>query len=255
MPDGRSTQTPKRTGQDERAAQLNAEFFADEKYAGQVAELDTYRFTREAINREVAGVDRLLDVGNGGVFEYDTDRVGSIVAVDLFLDEAQGDHFPENATARRGDALDLDEPEESYDAVLHAFLYHHLVGRKPADMIANTRRAIDEAQRVLKPDGLLIVAESCVKSWFYPLEWLLFRPLTMLVKTPLFGGHPATFQLTAGRVHEEGGRRFRIERDYPFETGRWISQFGRKWPTALTPARQFIVVARKRGAPAAPSAG
>jgi SAM-dependent methyltransferase len=243
---GKSAVGSKRVTQDRRSAELNARFFGDGKYAGQVAELDTYRFTREAISREVAGVDRLLDVGNGGVFEYDTTVVGSIVALDLFLDQLPGSRFPPNVSARRGDALTLDEPDEAYDAVLHAFLYHHLVGRTPAEMIANTRVAIDQAHRVLKPGGILIVAESCVKSWFYPLEWLLFTPLMLLARTPLLGGHPPTFQLTRDRLRREIARRFAVQRDYPIETGRWISQFGRKWPTALTPARQFVLVAQKR---------
>lgn len=179
------------------------------------------------------------------MFEYDTTVVGSIVAVDLFLDQLPESHFPSNVDPRRGDALALDLPEESFDAVLHAFLYHHLVGRRPAEMIANTRRALDEAHRVLKPGGKLIVAESCVQGWFYPLELLLFRPLTLLEKTPLLGGHPATFQLTRDRLRRQVEERFAVERDYPIETGRWISQFGRRWPTALTPARQFILVGQK----------
>jgi SAM-dependent methyltransferase len=243
--EGPSTEAPEGAGQDERSARLNAEFFGDAKYSGQVAELDTYRFTHEAINREVSGTGRLLDVGNGGVFEYDTSAVGSIVAVDLFLDQLPDSHFPPNVEARRGSALDLDLPDGSFDAVLHAFLYHHLVGRRPTEMIANTQRAIDEAHRVLKPGGTLIVGESCVKGWFYPLEWLLFRPLTLLAKTPVLGGHPATFQLTRARLRKQVERRFAIERDYAIPTGRWISQFGRKWPTALTPARQFVLVGRK----------
>jgi hypothetical protein len=28
--------------------------------------------------------------------------------------------------------------------------------------------------------------------------------------------------------------------------GRWITQFGRRWPTALTPARAYVVVGRSR---------
>ena len=61
------------TGQDAASAEQNAEFFARDKHGRDVAELDTYRLIREAITREVAGTERLLDVGNGGVFEYDTD--------------------------------------------------------------------------------------------------------------------------------------------------------------------------------------
>ena len=86
------------------------------------------------------------------------------MAVDLFLDQLPASHFPPNVTPRRGDALDLDEPDGSYDVVLEALLYHHLVGSRPADSIANIRRAIAEAERVLRPGGRLVVAESCVPA-------------------------------------------------------------------------------------------
>ena len=43
-------------------------------------------------------------------------------------------------------------------------------------MVANVRRAIAEAERVLEPGGRLIVAESCVPAWFYPVERALFGP-------------------------------------------------------------------------------
>ena len=59
-------------GQDAASAEQNAEFFARDKHGRDAAELDTYRNIREALTREVAGTELLLDVGNGGVFEYDT---------------------------------------------------------------------------------------------------------------------------------------------------------------------------------------
>ena len=150
------------TGQDATSAEQNAEFFAREKHGKDAAELDTYRLIREAITREVAGTERLLDVGNGGVFEYDTSQVGEIVAVDLFLDQLPASHFPPNVTARKGDALALDEDDGSYEMVLEALLYHHLVGTRPSDSIDNIRRALAEADRVLRPGGRLVIAESCV---------------------------------------------------------------------------------------------
>ena len=65
-------------GQDPTSVELNARFFAEDDYRRQVAELDTYRYIRTAIDREVAGFGRMIDVGNGGVFEYDTSLVGEI---------------------------------------------------------------------------------------------------------------------------------------------------------------------------------
>lgn len=239
--------SPGTTGQDEASAALNAEFFAREGYGEQVAKLDQYARIREAITREVDGIESLLDVGNGGVFEYDTSRVGSIVAVDLFLDRVPEELLPPNVQAKRGDALALEEPDGVYDAVLEAFLYHHLVGERPEDSVTNTRKAIAEAERTLKPGGQLIVAESCVPPWFYAVERVAYRGLVQLAKTPLLGGHPATLQLTFDKLIELVGERFAIDRAYQVPSGRWTTQFGRRWPLALTPARAFMVVGRKRG--------
>jgi SAM-dependent methyltransferase len=227
------------------AAARNAEFFARDKHGDDVAALDTYQRIREAIEREVAGSRRMLDVGNGGVFEYDTGLVERIVAVDLFLDQLPESHFPPNVTALRGDALALDQPDDSFDTVLEALLYHHLVGKRAEDLVANVRGAIAEAARVLEPGGRLIVAESCVPRWFYPVEKVLFRPLVALARTPVLGGHPATLQLPFHLLVELVGERLQVEKAFRIPPGRWITQFGRRWPTALTPARAFMVVARK----------
>jgi SAM-dependent methyltransferase len=232
-------------GQDATSAEQNAEFFSRDKHGRDVAALDTYHNIREAVTREVAGTEVLLDVGNGGVFDYDTKRVGKIIAVDLFLDRLPAAQFPANVTARRGDALALDEPDETYEMVLEALLYHHLVGRKPGDSIANIRRAIAEAARVLRPGGRLVIAESCVPPWFYRFERLAFRPLAVLAKTPLLGGHPAVLQLPFALLTDLVGESLEIERAYRIPMGRWLTQFGRRWPTALTPARAVMVVGRK----------
>jgi SAM-dependent methyltransferase len=232
-------------GQDAVSVEQNAEFFERDKHRGDVAALDTYRLIREAITREITGCGRLLDVGNGGVFQYDTALVEEIVAVDLFLDRLPDSRFPRNATARRGDALTLDDPDGSYDAVLEALLYHHLVGADPAEMVANVRKAVTEAERVLKPGGKLIVAESCVPRWFYSVEKVLFRSLAALARRGVLGGHPAVIQIPFAVLVDLIGERLEVERAYEVPAGRWTTQFGVRWPTALTPARAYIVVARK----------
>lgn len=233
-------------GQDAATVGRNREFFAGERHGAALANLDTYRMIGDALSREVEGIERLLDVGNGGVFGYEPERVGSIVAVDLFLDDLPPERFPPNVTAYRCDALNLTEPEGSFEAVLEAFVFHHIVGKRPSDLVTNVRRALSEARRMLRPNGKLIVGESCVPRWFYGLERVLYRPLVELAKTPLLGGHPATMQLYPEKLLELVGEQFEIERFYRIPHGRWVTQFGRRWPTALTPARPWMVVARKR---------
>ena len=228
---------------EQRSTAVNAEYFLGERYAREI-ELDTFKNIGKAIEREVQGVELLLDVGNGGVFQYDTGLVERIVAVDLFLDRAPPARFPPNVTPRTGDALSLDESDDSYDAVLESLLYHHLVGAAAEDMVSNVRRAIAEATRVLKPDGRLIVAESCVPRWFYAIEKRLFKGLVALSRTPLLGGHPPVIQIPFELLVSLIRERLEIQSAYKVPPGRWITQFGRTWPTQLTPARAFVVVGR-----------
>jgi SAM-dependent methyltransferase len=245
------TQATGRQGQDEASAAANAEYFAGERHGEHASSIDSYLFIREALDGELTDIGTLLDVGNGGVFEYDTSAIGSIVAVDLFLDELPESHFPANVTTRSGSALDLTEPDGHYDAVLHAMLYHHLVGHTPDEMVRNVRTAVSEAVRVLQPGGRLIVAEPCVPRWFFSLERVAFRLMRLLANTPLFPGHPPTLQLTPQILEGVVGERLEIERSYLIRRGRWTTLLGRKIPAVLFPSRMRMVVARKPAAPPA----
>jgi SAM-dependent methyltransferase len=231
-------------GQADDSVARNRDFFARETYGRNADRLDSHGAIRSILTSELAGSGNVLDVGNGGVFEYDPAVVESVTAVDLFLDEESGAATPPNVVFRTGDALSLTEEPGSFDVVVQAFLYHHLTGVRAADSIENVRKAISEAARVLKPSGRLVVAESCIPSSLYGLEKLLYQPLRALSASRLLGGHPATLQLPVGTLRKLLEEQLLVDRVVPIPLGRWVTQFGRRWPTALTPVRAYMIVAR-----------
>jgi SAM-dependent methyltransferase len=232
------------TGQDIASVAKNARYFdANKHYAEHVGSLDTYKRIREAIDPEIAGARRLLDVGNGGVFDYDTDLVEQIVGVDLFLDGTPSSPG-ENVVLRRGDALALDERDGTYDRVLEISVFHHLIGTDVRSTLENVRRAVDEAYRVLEPGGRLVVMESCVSKRAFAVERRLFGALRQLARTPVMR-HPATLQFPPATIAEVIRGRFDNVAVAAIPVGRWIIQFGLRWPTALTPARPYLFTATR----------
>lgn len=224
----------------------NAKFFRDahETYKNDVGSLDTYKNIRQAIEREIRGIDRLMDIGNGGVFDYSTDVVKSIVALDLFFDDFAVSNLPPNVSLKTGSALNIPEPDDSFDGVLIVMLLHHLVGKTVEDSFANVRQALRESFRVLKPGGKLVVMESCVPPWFYLFERAVFPFVTPLIDR--FLDHPATIQFPPLKIHEVLAAFDDDATLTKVEMGRWILQYGRKWPSALTPAHPVLFVAHKR---------
>lgn len=232
-------------GQDAASLAGNAGYFgANERYAQHVGELDTYANIRRAIDPEIAGARCVLDVGNGGVFDYDTSLAEQIVGVDLFLDATPQGLAP-NITLRRGDALALDESADAYDRVLEVSVFHHLIGADAASTLANIRKAVDEAHRVLEPGGRFVVMESCVSARAFAVERHLFGVLKLLARTPLLK-HPATLQFPPETIAGVIRDRFGDVATTSIPVGRWILQFGLPWPAALTPARPFLFTATRR---------
>jgi SAM-dependent methyltransferase len=229
--------------QDAQAVEKNKDFFADnEAYARSIEGLETYRNIREAVNRAIAGRLRLLDIGNGGVFDYDTSLVPEIVGVDLFLDGDSVPGVPPNVTLRRGDALRLDEPDAGYDGVLLVMVLHHLVSGNVDGSVDNIRQAIREARRVLEPGGRLILVESCVPRLAYAVERRFFGALRAVASTRLMR-HPPTLQLPPEAVRLLLREPFDTVEVAPIPVGRLLLQFGHRWPSALTPARPYLFTA------------
>jgi SAM-dependent methyltransferase len=237
------------SGQSEASVASNASYFLEHlsEYHESVRDIDTYKTLHQFISKKVAGVGELLDIGNGGVFDYDTSRVGSITAIDLFLGELPPDvvakYFPKNSRLVQGTALALPERDAKFDMVLMVMLIHHLTSTDWRLSWENARMALDEAWRVLKPGGRLLIVESCVPWWFFNLEkpalWLLSRSIKSIFS------HPITLQFPPDMIKAELEIKASKIKVTKIPKGQFILQFGFKMPSFLTPAMPFAFEAIK----------
>jgi SAM-dependent methyltransferase len=219
----------------------NSEWFADnDRYMAGQSKLECYRHIRKMVERELKGVKDLLDVGNGGFFNYDTGLVGHATAVDLFLKDGPG---PEpNSTFKQGSFLDLPFAASSYDCVLEENVFHHVTGRNVHQNFANLDRCMSEMFRVLRKGGKAVIIESTVGRLFNMVENLLYKP-ALLVKRR---GHPVTYQFTPRqlmRSAEQAG--FQVEEFAYIPRGWFLLQMGYRWPSCLTPAKPIKLILRK----------
>jgi SAM-dependent methyltransferase len=236
-----------RVGQTDKSILKNISFFRDNvhSYGQNVQQLDTYAAIRASIGDVVKGISRLLDIGNGGVFDYDVDAVSSIVALDLFLGKIDTSSYPPHIKFKTGSAVDIPERNESFDGVIMVMLLHHLVGKSVGESLGNVRVAIQEALRVLRPGGKLIIVESCVPTWFYLFERAVFPVASRLINAVL--SHPATLQYPVNIIAEMSGAATSQIEIFRIPKGRWVLQYGYRFPSILTPISVYRLVIQKSG--------
>lgn len=149
---------------------------------------DVHGVLREACLNVGAVLDEILygtvlDIGNGGVFFYNTDALEKIIAVDLAYPKEMQD--TEKITFYSGDARNLGFLEdEKADCVLMQFLLHHVVENTRKQTDESLTKLLSEARRVLKSNGRLIIVEPVVfpifelfENIFYGLNSYILRLL------------------------------------------------------------------------------
>ncbi len=222
----------------------NADFFDGwGEYHDMVGSLDTYSNSARALDSELAG--RVVDVGSGGVVNYDCSRIAELVLVDLSEVKQAGSSWPSCVRPVLGSAVELPLETGGYDCLLMQMVVHHLAERDFATTRERVGQAFREAQRVLRPGGRLVVLESVMPG---VLEWAerLAFPLTRRILAWM--GHPLVFQWRAAslrRLAVEAG--FGTAKESWVPRGRWMIFLGRRMPTALVPVRFVKLVATKAG--------
>jgi SAM-dependent methyltransferase len=221
----------------------NIEWFQDnDNYVTAQSNLEYYRHIERMIRREIRGEKEVLDIGNGGFFNYDTLLAGHVTAVDLFLKDGPGP--TPNSTFKRGSILDIPFAAESFDCIVMQNVLHHVTGKSVQESHQNMSRSLAEMYRCAKKGGKAVLVESTVGPWFYALEKILLKPLLAIKK----GGHPVTFQFTPKHIIDEAiARGFELVEyaDVP-ASGLYFLQAGYRWPTFLSPARAIKLVLVKR---------
>lgn len=220
----------------------NIEWFADnDKYIESQSRLEHYRHVKRIVQRELTGVGRLLDIGNGGFFNYDTRLAAHVTAVDLFLKDGPGP-FP-NSAFRQGSLLELPFPEGSFDCILLQNVFHHVTGRTVQQNHRNLDAGLRETHRCLAPGGKIVIIESTVGRLFYQIERALFTTALAIKR----GGHPVTFQFTPQQIVQSAEEAGLVVEELTFvPTGAYVLQMGYKWPSVLTPVKPIKLILRRQ---------
>ncbi|MHB8110085.1 MAG: class I SAM-dependent methyltransferase [Syntrophorhabdaceae bacterium] len=146
-------------------------FYTDEgqRFQGWVEYLRSLlaRIRGKDLNRIIPGHGRLLDYGAGtGHFAQAQRKRGwEVFAIDPYSSKADGGHCE-----RDGDAIRLKFPDNYFDAVTLWYVIEHL--RDPDS-------AINEFKRVLKPGGILLLAQQdfgSIQAKIFGPRWLILDP-------------------------------------------------------------------------------
>jgi ubiquinone/menaquinone biosynthesis C-methylase UbiE len=206
-----------------------------------------YKNIGSELNKNLKGV--VLDIGNGGIFVYDTDRLERVIAVDLTFDDDV--KHSKNIKYVIGDARDLSNIESnSCDGVVMQFLLHHIVEKSKALTDNSILAALKESHRVLNASGRLNIIEMLVFSLVEYAEDMLYGINYRLLA--LFNKPMVKFYSKKGllsRLHSAGFHK--IDTRQISIGSKWVDPCPAllpgliKLPTFLYPAKCYSIVAEK----------
>tara|TARA_B100000989_G_scaffold298806_1_gene289997 strand:+ start:6949 stop:7656 length:708 start_codon:yes stop_codon:yes gene_type:complete len=228
--------------QQEKISEKNAKFFNDNtNYRKNINNIDTYQNIRNEISEILAGTENLLDIGHGGVFDYNTDKINKIIGLDL--EYMNSSELPNNIELVKGSVLEIPDHLKYFDKIFMNMLLHHLCGKNVKENFDNLNRCFYEIKKKIGSNGELIIVESCVPLWFNIFEKLVYRLVYKFILR--FFKHPPVFQFTINQIIEAlVNNGYKIDNFEIVKQGKYILQFGYKFPTILTPVKTVIFRAK-----------
>ncbi len=208
-------------------------------YANQIMSIQRTFYENAAVllNRYLPENGIVLDLGNGGVINYDYRRLERLDCADIVVNRAMEEKCAGDQRIRffQADATDLaDVVSESYDAVILQTVIHHLAGPTYRKTIQRVRSAIGECRRVLRTGGKLLVVESTVAPWFHAVERAVFPAMELFFRLCRFG-YVYQFSPDSLRklLEETEGMKLLCTEAVDVGPNIWI--MGHSVPTRLTP--------------------
>ena len=194
---------------------------------------ELYQHCGTTLDGEIHG--RVLDIGSGGIFNYNTAHAQRLVALDYSIEAIDRQLLPENSILIQGDGTKLPFRTGSFDTVIMQFLIHHLALHTHEQTVQNVTKCLQESSRVLHPGGKLLVVESCLPDVLELVERLLY-PLTR--RSLKLVGQPMVFQFST-RAFERLVQQQMVNpiTTVPISIGKFISQFGMRVPGWMSPCQ------------------
>ena len=120
-------------------------------YKSNQAELEIYRFMAMSAARETRHSQRLLDIGNGGVFTFPIAHIPEVVAIDVFVEEDFKTRYP-TVEWQQMSALDM-HFERPFDTIIEINTMHHIIGDSVRGTYDNLDRLMAAVAANLAPEA------------------------------------------------------------------------------------------------------
>jgi len=195
--------------------------------------------------------EKVLDVGNGGVRDFNSPQTSLYVGVDFSLEMLKKGKS-EGIRNVCAEALKLAFREGSFDTLFYRSLLHHLAGRNVRETIQTVKTALNQGFSCLKTEGNVLIIEPCLPSFLEGVEELLYylcRAFFFLTK------QSSVFLFSAGTLTrvllESGFREIEVWKIDDHSRSRWelispmIGLSFIKIPRGLNPTKRTIFEARK----------